>query len=68
MTADVLRQVRTDSGAQRGSEVSNVWLDRGTGLPLRLTEDITVVTATPFGTSTYTQQGVFHLVSLTAFR
>ena len=68
VTADVFRQVRTDSGAQRGSEVSNVWLDNSTGLPLRLTEDITVVTATPFGTSTYTQRGAFHLASLTAFR
>jgi hypothetical protein len=62
------RQVRTDSGAQRGSEVSSVWLEMGNGLPLRLTESIEVVTATPFGTSTYRQQGVFHLVSLSPVR
>ncbi len=67
VVAAVFRQVRTDTGAQRGSEASDVWLDARTGLPLRLTEDITVVTPTPFGTSTYTQQGEFQLASLTPF-
>ena len=62
--AAVFRQVRTDTGAQRGSEISDVWLDARTGLPLRLTENITVVTPTPFGTSTYSQRGEVQLASL----
>jgi len=55
--------LRTDSGAQRGTERSEVWFRVSDGLPLRLRQDIKVTTSTPFGTSTYTQVGVFSLVS-----
>ena len=41
---------------------------RGTGLPLRVQQDIEVRSSTPFGTSTYTQVGVFTLKSLVAHR
>jgi hypothetical protein len=68
VAAEYFRQVRKDSGAQRGTEVSSVWLEEGNGLPLRLTENIEVVTGTPFGTSTYRQQGVFQLKSLSPLR
>ena len=57
-------RVRKQSGAQRGTERSEVWFSVSTGLPLRLQQDIKVTTATAFGTSTYTQLGVFALQSL----
>jgi len=57
-------RLRRDSGAQRGTERSDVWLSTSTGLPLRLQQDIKVTTSTFLGTSTYTQVGVFALVSL----
>ena len=56
--------LRTDSGAQRGKERTEMWLDARNGLPLRVQQDIRVATATPFGTSVYTQTGVATLVSL----
>ena len=58
-------ELRTDSGAQRGTERSELWMSVSDGLPLRLEQDIKVTTATPFGTSIYTQVGVFTLASLT---
>ena len=61
-------RLRTDSGAQRGTERSEVWFSASTGLPLRLHQDIKVTSATPFGTSTYTQVGVLVLESLTPHR
>jgi hypothetical protein len=61
--AEFLR-LRTDSGAQRGTERSEVWFDATTGLPLRVQQAIKVTSPTPFGTSTYTQTGVFTLASL----
>jgi hypothetical protein len=57
-------RLRTDSGAQRGTEQSEVWFDARNGLVLRLQQDIKVTTATSFGTSTYTQAGGMSLVSL----
>lgn len=59
---------REDSGAQRGTEKAQVWVDARTGLPLRLRQDLTIRTSTPFGSSTYTQVGELSLVSLTAHR
>lgn len=59
-------QVLTDSGAQHGTDRAEVWLDAANGLPFRLRQQITVTTATPFGSSTYTQSGMFSLVSLVA--
>ena len=43
-----------------------MWLDAATGLPLRLRQDLEIKTDTPFGSSTYTQSGVFTLASLVA--
>ncbi len=63
--AEVLRR-RTDTGAQHGTEWAEVWLDAATGLPVRLRQRIEVTTDTPFGSSTYTQSGVFTLTSLVA--
>ena len=61
-------RVRTDTGAQTGTERSEVWFSTRTGLPLRVQQDIKVKSSTPFGTSTYTQVGVFVLASLVAHR
>ena len=63
--AEFLR-LRTDTGAQHGTERAEVWLDATTGLPIRLRQDIQITTDTPFGTSTYTQSGFFTLTSLVA--
>jgi hypothetical protein len=57
-------QLRAETGAQRGTERDRMWLDASNGLPVRISQDISVVTATPFGTSTYTQSGTFTLQSL----
>ena len=57
---------RTDSGAQQGTERSEVWFSTRTGLPLRVQQDLEVKSSTPFGSSTYTQAGVFTLKSLVA--
>lgn len=61
-------RLRTDSGAQRGTERSEVWFSTSTGLPLRVQQDIKVTSPTPFGTSTCTQVGVFVLKSLVPHR
>lgn len=59
-------QLRTESGAQRGTERDEMWIDSSNGLPVRVMQNISVVTDTPFGTSTYTQTGTFTLRSLVA--
>ena len=64
VTAAQFLRLRTDSGAQKGTERSEVWFSTSTGLPLRVQQQIKLTTATPFGTSTYTQNGVFTLASL----
>ncbi|HXX90897.1 MAG TPA: hypothetical protein VEI83_11825 [Acidimicrobiales bacterium] len=66
VAAEHFLRLRTDSGAQTGSERSEVWLDARTGLPLRLQQDIKVTSATPFGTSTYSQVGIFTVTSMMA--
>jgi len=66
-TAHFLR-IRTDIGAQRGTERSEIWLSTSNGLPLRLQQAIKVTTSTFLGTSTYTQVGVFALASLVPHR
>jgi hypothetical protein len=68
--AERFLELRTDTGAQRGTERSELWFSASNGLPLRVQQDIKVKTATPFGasTSTYTQVGVFTLVSLVPHR
>ncbi|MGP0031484.1 MAG: hypothetical protein ACLPVF_13375 [Acidimicrobiales bacterium] len=52
-------------GAQVGPERDDLWLDAATGLPLENRRDIRVRTATPFGTSTYTETGTYVLRALT---
>jgi len=61
-------QVRTDAGAQRGTERNELWFSVNSGLPLRVQQDITLRTASPFGASTYSQVGVFALASLVPHR
>ena len=59
-------RLRTDTGAQSGTERSEVWFATATGLPLRVVQDVEVKSSTPFGSSTYTQTGVLALQSLVA--
>ncbi len=54
-------RLRTDTGAQTGTETADVWVELATGLPVRLDQDIRVTTATEFGRSTYTQVGTMTL-------
>jgi hypothetical protein len=62
------RRLRTDTGAQTGTERAEVWVDERTGLPLRLQQDLRVTASTAFGASTYTQIGVMTLTSLVPHR
>lgn len=66
-TAEFL-QLRTETGAQRGTERDEMWIDATSGLPVKMYQDISVLTATPFGTSRYTQVGTFTLRSLVVHR
>ena len=54
---------RTMSGAQVGTDRSEVWFQVGTGLPVRNERTVTVATDTPIGTSDYRESGEFRLVS-----
>ncbi|HET6915866.1 MAG TPA: hypothetical protein VFH56_07220 [Acidimicrobiales bacterium] len=63
--AEHLSIAQTDQGSQKGTETYQMWVQPGSGLLLRLDHDIKVSTATPFGTSTYTETGTFSLASLT---
>ncbi len=53
------------SGPQVGTERDDLWYDAQSGLPLQNHRSIHVRTETPFGTSTYTENGQFALRSLT---
>ena len=55
---------RTITGAQEGTERSDVWFAVETGLPLRNERVVQVETDTPVGTSTYTEEARFDLASL----
>ncbi len=55
----------TLSGAQVGPQHDDSWFDTTTGLPIENRRTIRVKTATPFGTSTYTETGRFMLGSVT---
>jgi hypothetical protein len=55
---------RTMTGAQVGTERSEVWYAVDTGLPIRNERTIEARTDTPVGESTYTESGEFHLVSV----
>ncbi|MGD0393933.1 MAG: hypothetical protein ABSC41_14985 [Acidimicrobiales bacterium] len=54
----------TLSGAQVGPQHDDIWFDTATGLPIENRRSIRVRTATPFGTSTYTESGQFLLRSV----
>lgn len=60
-TAHFVRE-REMSGAQEGSERSEVWFAVDTGLPIRNERTISVSTDTPVGASTYEEDGSFRLV------
>jgi hypothetical protein len=66
LPAERLSITQTDRGAQKGTESYQMWVEPRTGLILRLDQDIKVTSATPVGTSTYTQNGTFSLSSLVA--
>jgi len=53
------------SGPQVGTERDDLWYDAQSGLPLQNRRSIDVRTGTPFGPSTYTENGEFVLRSLT---
>ncbi|MCB1255740.1 MAG: hypothetical protein KDB26_01450 [Microthrixaceae bacterium] len=55
---------RTMSGAQVGTERSEVWFAVDTGLPVRNERTVEARTSTPIGESTYTETGEFHLESI----
>lgn len=55
---------REMSGAQEGTERSEVWFAVDSGLPVRNERAISVATDTPVGASTYTEDGEFRLTSL----
>ena len=57
-------RLRTMTGAQQGTERSDVWFAADTGLPLRNRRAIRAKTDTIVGSSTYTEVGRFELVSL----
>ena len=56
-----VRDALTYSGAQAGTESSDTWFDAATGLPVRNEHHIVVVTGTPLGDITYTEDGSFEL-------
>ena len=55
---------RTMSGAQVGTERSEVWFVAASGLPVSNERTVEARTDTPIGESTYTETGEFHLVSV----
>lgn len=56
-------RIRTNSGAQHGTERSEVWFDVATGLPVRMVQHLHATTQTGFGSTTYDQTGVFSATS-----
>ena len=58
-------RVRVYSGGQEGTEVVDVWLHAGSGLPVRNQRTTDVETDTPVGASRYTETGEYRLQSLT---
>lgn len=65
VAADHLSINQIDRGSQKGTENYEMWVQPGSGLILRLDQDIHVDTPTPLGSSTYTQKGTFSLASMT---
>ncbi len=65
VSAHRYRRERTMSGAQRGTETSEVWFAADTGLPLRNERSITASTDTVIGEVTYSEDAEFRLTSTT---
>jgi hypothetical protein len=59
-----VRDDLTYTGAQTGTETTDVWLEVTTGLPVRNEHHIVAVTDTPFGEITYTEDAQYQLESL----
>jgi hypothetical protein len=59
-----LRQERTLSGSQHGTQTADLWFAKDNGLPLRNERSVVVRTDTAVGSSTYTERGSFQLTSL----
>lgn len=55
---------RTLTGAQTGTERTDLWLAVDTGLPLRNERELRVEADTPIGRSTYTEEAHFELADL----
>jgi len=68
VTAAHFLRLRDMTGAQQGTERSDVWFADDTGLPIRNERSIRVRTDTPIGSSTYTETGEFSLVSAVPHR
>ena len=64
VTAHGFVSERTMSGAQVGTERSEVWFVAASGLPVSNERTVEARTDTPIGESTYTETGEFHLVSV----
>ncbi len=59
-----VRQERADTGAQTGTERYDIWLAASSGLLLQFQQEIKLVSTSPLGKVTYTQNGDLQLVSL----
>jgi hypothetical protein len=57
-------RLRTNSGAQQGTEHSDVWFDLANGLPVRMVQQLHATTQTSFGRTTYGQSGEFTAASV----
>jgi hypothetical protein len=52
------------AGSQKGTVLEQWWFDASSGLPVRMVRNITVHTASPIGTITYTESGSWQMTSL----
>jgi hypothetical protein len=57
-------RLRTNTGAEQGTEHSEVWFDLANGLPVRMVQKLHATTQTSFGRTTYDQSGVFAATSV----
>ena len=57
-------RLRSNAGAQQGTEQSEVWFEVANGLPVRMVQQLHATTQTSFGRTTYDQSGVFTATSV----
>lgn len=62
------RQLTTLSGSQTGTVHEDWWFALDSGLPVRVTRDITIKSPSPIGTVTYTESGEWTMVSPSPIR